>query len=81
MISDVAKNTIKIFHPSQDLDEAVDEVVLVWLDGRLSKIEERYYHSGISTYPYHRHEKGKILESSEMDIGRVLKAIEQAQSF
>jgi tRNA(Ser,Leu) C12 N-acetylase TAN1 len=41
MISDIAKNTIKIFHPSQDLNEAIDEVVLEWLDGKLSKIEDR----------------------------------------
>jgi hypothetical protein len=39
------------------------------------------HHREISTYPYHRHERDKILESSEMDIGRVLRVIEQAQSF
>ena len=39
------------------------------------------HHRKICTYPNHRHEKGKILESSEMDIEKVLRAIEQAQSF
>ncbi|MFB3764614.1 MAG: hypothetical protein ACE14P_05130 [Methanotrichaceae archaeon] len=41
MISDAAKNTIKIFYPSQDPDEALDEVVAEWLDIKRSKIEER----------------------------------------
>ncbi len=41
MISDAAKSAIKIFHPAQELNEALDEVVLEWLDGRISKLEDR----------------------------------------
>jgi hypothetical protein len=41
MISEAAKNTIKIFYPSQDPDDALDELVAEWLDIKRSKIEER----------------------------------------
>jgi hypothetical protein len=41
MISEAAKDTIKIFYPSQDPDEALDEVVAERLDVKRSKIEER----------------------------------------
>jgi hypothetical protein len=41
MISEAVKNTIRIFYPSQDPDEALDEVVAEWLDVKRSKIEER----------------------------------------
>ncbi len=41
MISDVMKKTIEVFYPVEDSKEAINKVVLEWLDGRISKLEER----------------------------------------
>lgn len=37
------------------------------------------HHKEIRTYPHHRHEGDLILESPEMDITRVLRAVESAR--
>jgi len=35
------------------------------------------HHKEISTYPHHKHENDQVIESPDMDIEKVLKAIEE----
>ncbi len=41
MISEVVKSTIEVFYPAEDSKEALNKVVLEWLDGKISKLEEK----------------------------------------
>jgi hypothetical protein len=41
MMSDVVKRTIEVFYPAEDLNEALNRVVLEWLDSKTSKLEEK----------------------------------------
>lgn len=41
MISDVVKRTIEVFYPAEDSNEALNRVVLEWLDSKTSKLEEK----------------------------------------
>lgn len=41
MTSDVIKKTIEVFYPLDDSQEALNKVVLEWLDGRMSRLEQR----------------------------------------
>ena len=41
MISDVVKKTIEVFYPVEDSKEALKEVILEWLDSKISKMEEK----------------------------------------
>ena len=40
-MSDVIKKTIEVFYPVEDSKEAMNKVVLEWLDGKISKLEEK----------------------------------------
>jgi hypothetical protein len=41
MMSDVVKRTIEVFYPVEDSKEALNKVVLEWLDSKTSKLEEK----------------------------------------
>ena len=41
MMSDVVKRTIEVFYPAEDSNEALNRVVLEWLDSKTSKLEEK----------------------------------------
>ncbi len=40
-MSDVVKRTIEVFYPVEDSEEALNKVVLEWLDSKASKLEEK----------------------------------------
>jgi len=41
MMSDVVKRTIEVFYPVEDSKDALNKVVLEWLDNKTSKLEEK----------------------------------------
>jgi len=40
-MSDVVKKTIEVFYPVEDSKEALKEVILEWLDSKISKMGEK----------------------------------------
>ncbi|MDI6811565.1 MAG: hypothetical protein QMD80_07870 [archaeon] len=40
-MSDLVKRTIEVFYPVEDSEEALNKVVLEWLDSKTSKLEEK----------------------------------------
>jgi hypothetical protein len=89
MMADVVKRTIEVFYPVEDSKEALNKVVLEWLDSKTSKLEEkvmefeRKYGIEFTEFDDRIKRKGASFEEEDdwIDLGDYVELLESLKKY